>query len=432
MIAPPREQPSPHAQARRPAATLTSRGWGLVSIAVASIAAADILGVEELYAVAGAAVVLLAYAVVWSATRKWRIDVGRRLQPPRIEAGAAGLVVVTLHNRADSFSPVLTLRDHLGAGHQMTEMAVAPLGPEARLSGSYRLPVIGRGVMTLGPLALEATDPFGLARRTRSSNVVSTYIVHPRVERLRAPRVAVGTDRNRGTALPISGQGNDEFASLREYQLGDDFRRMHWVSTARTDTLMVREDQLERRGQFSVLLDTRSGSWAPASFERAVSAAASIGCAALDAGLHTRVLTTAGVDSGAGAGRNHRSHLLDLLARTECSGPDRGPAAGGPSLPAGGTVAVVTSDAADLEELRRSAGGGIHADVIFIVFDRASSAPPAGARARAAQAVGLRAGGARRSGAEKFGATRRSNGGAGRIVRVGPDTPLAAVWDPMA
>jgi uncharacterized protein (DUF58 family) len=427
----------PTTPARRAPAALTSRGWGLLGIGGASVAAADILGVEELYAVAAAAAVLLVYAVVWTATRQWRIDVGRRLQPPRIEAGAAGLVVVTLHNRSDTSSPVLTLRDHFGTGHRMIEMAVAPLHPQQRISGSYRLPVIGRGVMTLGPLALEATDPFGLARRTRSSHVVATYVVYPHVERLRAPRVAAGTDRNRGTALRIAGQGNDEFASLREYQQGDDLRRMHWVSTARTDTLMVREDQLERRGQFSVLLDTRTETWSPASFERAVSAAASIGCAALDAGLHARVLTTAGVDTGAGAGRNHRSHLLDLLARTECSDPDRTASAGGFSLPAGGTVAVVTSDAADLEELRRSAGGGTHADLILVVFDRSSSALPtvaakAAARARAAQAVGLRGGGAPRSGAGRAATAPRRSGGGGRVVRVGPDTPLAAVWDPMA
>ena len=416
-MTPPRGQPP----GSRWPTSLTSRGWGLVAVTIVMVVAARLFGIVELYPVAAAAAVLVIYGVAWTWTRRWRIDVGRRLQPARIEAGGGALVIVTLHNRSDNSSPVLTLRDPFDGGHTTTTLLVAPMASRQRVSGSYRLPAAGRGVFTLGPLTLEAVDPLGLARRARSSAIVSSYVIHPRVDRLRPPRVAAGPDRNRGTALPVAGHGNDEFSSLREYQQGDDIRRMHWVSTARTDTLMVRENQLERRGQFGVVLDTRATSWsaaaferavAAAAFERAVSASASIVGAALDAGLHARLLTTDGLDSGTGAGRAHRSHLLDLLARVQIHTDPAGGGAddrstGGLHLPAGGTVAVVTSDTADIDRLRRQAGVGIQTDLILVLIDRSTVSAAA------------------MSG-------RRVPGGAGRVIHVGPATPLAAVWDPIA
>lgn len=416
--------PRPDAPAHRPGASLTSRGWGLTLMAVVMAVAADVLGIAELYPVAAAALILVLSAVGWSWTRRWRIDVGRRLPPGRIEAGAPVPIVVTLHNRADKPSPVLVLRDPSDGGRRMTTMAVAPIAAHERIAGSYRLAPTGRGLYSVGPLSLEASDPLGLSRRTRQSTVVSTYVVHPRVERLRAPRVAGGTDRNRGSALPVSGQGNDEFASLREYQLGDDVRRMHWVSTARTDTLMVREDQLERRGQFSVVLDTRGASWAAADFEQGVSAAASIGIAALEAGLHVRMLTTGGLDSGAGAGRVHGTRMLDLLAGlrlpTGHSPGGDGASLAGLGLPAGGTVAVITSGSVPPDDVCRAVAGG-HTDTILVVIDAAPSSRRSAGAAGAAGAVAAAAGAAGRTAVPNA-----------RIVRVGAGAPLAPAWDPRA
>jgi uncharacterized protein (DUF58 family) len=81
--------------------------------------------------------------------------------------------------------------------------------------------------------------------------------------------------------------------STREYRIGDDLRKIHWRSSARTGALMVRQEERPWRGQSTVLLDVRSIAHAEApitgagampqdprvssSFEWAVSAVASIG-----------------------------------------------------------------------------------------------------------------------------------------------------------
>ena len=69
---------------------------------------------------------------------------------------------------------------------------------------------------------------------------------------------------------------DEEFASLREYVSGDDFRRIHWPSTARLGTPVVRQFDVPWQRRTTVLVDLRAAAHDDRSFERAVTAAASV------------------------------------------------------------------------------------------------------------------------------------------------------------
>jgi uncharacterized protein (DUF58 family) len=92
--------------------------------------------------------------------------------------------------------------------------------------------------------------------------------------------------------------GGDEFHSLRPYVIGDDLRRVHWPSTARRDELTVRQDERHQQGRTTVLLDVRRAVHTDESFERAVSAAASLLVAAVRRGDEVRLVATDRTDSG--------------------------------------------------------------------------------------------------------------------------------------
>src|SRR5438105_2047418 len=51
-----------------------------------------------------------------------------------------------------------------------------------------------------------------------------------------------------------------EFYTMREYVTGDDLRRIHWPSVARTGQLMIRQDEATRRSNATLFLDNRSSS----------------------------------------------------------------------------------------------------------------------------------------------------------------------------
>ena len=114
-------------------------------------------------------------------------------------------------------------------------------------------------------------------------------------------------------------------ALIREYRPRDEVRRIHWPSTARTGTLMVRREEHAWEPSALILLDNRAdahtGLGPESSFEWAVSAGASIGLFLLDAGYDID-LTDADGHTLAAEGDSVREALLDHLTDIELSGGD--------------------------------------------------------------------------------------------------------------
>jgi uncharacterized protein (DUF58 family) len=97
----------------------------------------------------------------------------------------------------------------------------------------------------------------------------------------------------------VAVHGEDD-AATREYRRGDDLRRVHWRSTARTGELMVRREEQPWESRATVVLDDRAsahrGEGPTASFEWAVSATASIAMHLRHAGYKLRLVTGSGID----------------------------------------------------------------------------------------------------------------------------------------
>ena len=102
---------------------------------------------------------------------------------------------------------------------------------------------------------------------------------------------------------------------MRGYQEGDDLRRIHWPSVARTGELMIRQDEASRRASGMVFVDNRTSAlgraYTPA-FERAISVAASLGVLLANAGFALR-LASADRASATHAG----DRFLDAMASLE-------------------------------------------------------------------------------------------------------------------
>lgn len=74
-----------------------------------------------------------------------------------------------------------------------------------------------------------------------------------------------------------SQRGGEDFYTLREYQRGDDLRRVHWPSSARRDELMIRQLETPWQSRALVMLDVRPQVYeSDEAFETAVSGAASV------------------------------------------------------------------------------------------------------------------------------------------------------------
>ena len=289
---------------------LTRSGLGLTAFALVSLIVGWWWRYEELVVVAAglATAVLVA---LWSARVVHPARIVRRVTTPRVARGEDVRVTYRVSNPGRRRSSAATIVDRCDG-----EESRAPLPsvePNDRSDVAVRIPTRRRGIHQLGPWALERSDPFDLAVGRRTSDDTTSVIVHPRVVLLNGPYGAmhvVETEAviRRTASDPLSG-----FVSLREYVPGDDPRLIHWPTTARTGTLMLREHVELRRPEFTVVVDAAATVANPGDFEEMIDVAASVAVHAIRSGVDVTVRTTSRRHPGARRPIGSESTVLDLL-----------------------------------------------------------------------------------------------------------------------
>jgi uncharacterized protein (DUF58 family) len=296
---------------------LTHRGWVLLAFALSLAVGGFLFGIEELYPVAAATLVLVVAAWAWVSNQHWDVRVVRHVRPARVPAGVPARVELAVVNHGTRVSPILAAQDPFDGGRRWARFLVAPLDPGELRWAAYSLPTSRRGVFDLGPLQLELSDPFGLTRIGTIGCPISSLTVHPRVDPIGSRPFPAEPDPDMRVPQPVVGRVGDEFYGLREYQDGDDLRRVHWVSTARTDRLMIRQPENLLQGRMTVAIDLRSAVHDQATLEATLSAAASVVMAGIRGRIHVRAISTTGIDSGFGSSAPHGAAILDLLAAAD-------------------------------------------------------------------------------------------------------------------
>jgi len=302
---------------------LTTRGRSFLAAAVAAALSALILGEKDLLRVAVLLGVLPLLAAFYVGRSRYKLACSRSLQPHRVPVGASSRVVLRLQNLSRLPTGTLLLEDRLPyALGSRPRVVLERLGAHQASSVAYTVRADVRGRYEVGPLVIRLTDPFGLCELTRAFPSVDRLTVIPRVTPLPAVRLTgeyAGTGESRARSVAVHGEDD---AATREYRRGDDLRRVHWKSTARTGTLMVRREEQPWESRATVVLDTRAyahrGEGPTASFEWAVSAAASIAVHLRQAGYRLRLVSDSGIDLTA-AEAGGEGLLLDHLAEVRLS-----------------------------------------------------------------------------------------------------------------
>lgn len=303
---------------------LTRRGWSLAGAALGLAVAGRLLGTVELWAVTTAIVLLLVTSAIWARSRHYDLVARRTVHPARLHVGAEGRVDLTMVNRSDRSTPLLAVTDVFDDGRGAARFVLPPLPSGESARAAYRLPTTRRGRFRIGPLAVSVTDPFGLARRTWTLSGVSDVLVCPQVHDIIAPRQAGGRVVASVESVQARAQAADgeEFLTLREYEVGDDLRRVHWRSTARVGDLMIRQDEAQWRARALVVLDARAEAHGAPSFETAVEATASVVDRLTRMRRRVEVLASNGRSLGAPTARSG-SAVMDRLATVQPGGEDR-------------------------------------------------------------------------------------------------------------
>jgi len=275
---------------------LTPRGWAVLAGGLVLYVASRIIGSPNLHiAAVGIGALPLFAGLVLRLTRA-PLSIRRVPATDHAYPGSRIRVDVQIRNRSRRTTPLILLEDQVPSSFGRSARAVLPGIPgEQEQTIAYLITCRRRGRYQLGPARLQFTDPFGLTKILTTIPDTDELVVYPEVEDLSAqPVAAFGAGSGESPYNRIF-RGGQEFYGMREYMTGDDLRRIHWPSTARTGHLMIRQEEVARRSVVTILLDTRItalGRDGGAAFERAVSAAASVGALLSGRGFTVRLATS--------------------------------------------------------------------------------------------------------------------------------------------
>ncbi len=217
-----------------------------------------------------------------------RVAVARSL-PPRVVAGqplTVDVQVTNAHCRLALWTleveDTLERLDDLQAVEPSKASVFFPyVASRQSARAAYRGRIEQRGRYRFGPLRVSTRFPFGLVRHARLVDTLDEIIVHPRIGRLQFEwphglRNLAGSNQRMARQARVEA----DFYGLRDWRSGDSRRLIHWRTSARRGSLVVRQFEEHRSPDVALVVDL----WQPAEpsdeqrdhVERAVSLAATL------------------------------------------------------------------------------------------------------------------------------------------------------------
>lgn len=308
----------------RVASVVTPLGWVMVFVAPVSLGFGYGLGWIELVAVGYAMLAGIVIAVVYLIGRS-PIAIVLTVPHDRVVVGEPAVGEVRVANPGRRRALGVTVEVPVGPG--LAEVALPSLRRGAAVMREFAIPTNRRGVVDVGPVRTVRADPIGIIRRELVWAERSQLFVHPRT--IGIPSMSTGFIRDlEGNPTRDLATNDVSFHALREYMPGDERRNIHWKTTARTGTYMVRQFEETRRSHLVVVLSLAVADYADdGEFELAVSVAGSLGTRAIrDArtvtvvvGAITPAFAKRKVFAVHALSTRTRSRLLDGLAVVERS-----------------------------------------------------------------------------------------------------------------
>ncbi|MBI2842281.1 MAG: DUF58 domain-containing protein [Armatimonadetes bacterium] len=155
-----------------------------------------------------------------------------------------------------------------------------------------------RGRYRLGPLIASAFDPLGMFRMRRAIGRTAELLVYPKPVPIRVASPSQASVEF-GVESPVNRRApRGDFAGVRDYRAGDEIRRVHWKTTARTQRLAVTEYEDSTADLLTVAVDLSIGSdyghGTNTSLDTATGVAAYVLRERMRAGKRTRLLLSCG------------------------------------------------------------------------------------------------------------------------------------------
>lgn len=299
-------------------------GYAFFIITVALFGSALNTGANLLYIVLGGLVSFLVLSFVLSRTSLAKLAVSRDA-PRAVHRGQTFITQVRIENRKRWF-PSISIRIESDGEPGVSKGYMMQVPPQRAGVLNVRQNLPTRGVHELPAINLVSGYPFGLLERRRTYEDQREVVVYPRVHTVRTAMVEQ-MQGGQAAARATTDEG-DDFYDLREYTVGDDFRKIAWRVSARVGEWMVREMAQQKTRAVIIALEGRlpkelepfdrvaEREQYAEHYEDAVDVAASLGVSLMHRGYEIALIAP-DAEVAMGKGTPHERRLLNALARVQ-------------------------------------------------------------------------------------------------------------------
>jgi hypothetical protein len=276
----------------------TLRGRGFVAAGLTAVLCGVVLGERDLVRIGVLVALLPLVAALWIARAGNRLGLARTLGASQVEAGQRASVHLELTNLGPTTGVLLVEEQIPWALGARPRFVIDAMRPGWSRHIDYQVQAEVRGQYDIGPLHVRVNDPFGLLELRRTFTRTASLVVIPTTEPLPSiPLQGAWTGSGDNRPRPFA-SGSAADVTVREYRMGDDLRRVHWRTTAKVGTLMVRREEQPWQSRCTLFVDNRArvhrGQGPQSSLERAVVAAASIAVHLTAQGYQVRLVSALG------------------------------------------------------------------------------------------------------------------------------------------
>ncbi len=198
---------------------------------------------------------LIVLGLFWSGGAVWSLTIRRESLTAAAHVGDQVLERVYVYNRSLLPQLWVVLDDESELPLHCIRRVLSYLAPRSVRQFLVRTPALRRGRFRLGPSLLTGGDPFGIFRARRRLAHGDSVVIYPRVFAVPALYQLTGVFTGGGRRYQRSADPTTDVSTVREYQTGDEFARIHWPSTARLGRLISKEFEEDPGGDIWIMID---------------------------------------------------------------------------------------------------------------------------------------------------------------------------------
>ncbi|MCJ7694248.1 MAG: DUF58 domain-containing protein [Anaerolineaceae bacterium] len=232
--------------------------WWVVGLLVISIIARITPGLSDnimylrLVITWGLMIVL---CFIWTAFSLTGVHVQRRARILRHQVGQTFIERFDLINRSSIYKLWIKIEDQSDLPNNGGSRILTGIGRgESRSYSSYNL-LSYRGIYNLGPTYITSGDIFGLFTLTKRLKNETQLLVLPYLVEINSLPAPFGSLPGGRALRRKTTEVTPYSAGVREYMPGDPLRRIHWPTSARKQTLIVKEFEKDPLAEIWIFVD---------------------------------------------------------------------------------------------------------------------------------------------------------------------------------